>query len=199
MTTLLRTVIGAAAAVITTSVVVAASITQSVPSPTAARSHALQTFAERMIAYSELHRRAEASMARLKPTADVNAMRQRQADLWGAIVMARPKARQGDIFDPPVAAVFRGLIAEALTDVDSAAMLRAGVETSEKSPGYRLHVNTSCSEEATRELPSLLRTALPALPEGIVYRLIDMDLVLWDMDADLIIDVLPGALPRAGS
>jgi hypothetical protein len=199
MTTLLRMVIGAAAAVITTSVVVPASLTQSVPSPTAVRTHALRTFGERMTAYSELHRRAAASMSRLKPTADLNTIRQRQADLWGAIVMARPKARQGGIFDPPVAAAFHGLIAEALTALDSAVMLRAGSETSEKAPGYRLHVNTSCSEEPTRELPSALRAALPALPEGIVYRLIDMDLLLWDIDADLIIHVLPDALPRAGS
>ncbi len=30
-------------------------------------------------------------------------------------------------------------------------------------------------------------------------RLIDHDLLLWDVDADVIIDVLPDALPRAGS
>ena len=44
-----------------------------------------------------------------------------------------------------------------------------------------------------------LLVALPALPASIQYRLIDHDLLLWDVDADVIIDVLPDALPRAGS
>jgi hypothetical protein len=48
-------------------------------------------------------------------------------------------------------------------------------------------------------MPFVLLSALPALPAGIQYRLIDRDLLLWDVDANLIIDVLPDALPRAGS
>jgi hypothetical protein len=48
-------------------------------------------------------------------------------------------------------------------------------------------------------MPFVLLAALPALPTGIYYRLIDHDLLLWDVDANLIVDVLPDALPRAGS
>ena len=129
----------------------------------------------------------------------MNEILQRQADLWGAIVMVRPKARQGDIFDPVVAAAFRGLIAEALAGIDSAAMVRELFEESEDLAGYRPHVNTGYPEGATHEMPSVLLAALPTLPEGIVYRLVDVNLVLWDMDADLIVDVLPDALPGEGS
>jgi hypothetical protein len=192
VTTLLHTVI-VAVAVASTSVVVGISPTQS----SVARTDALQVFGQRMTAYSELHRRAAASVLPLKPTADANEILQRQADLWGAIVMARPKARQGDIFDPAVATAFRGLIAEALAGLDSMEMSRDLFE--EDLAGYRPHVNTGYPEGATHEMPSVLLAALPALPEGIVYRLIDVNLVLWDMDADLIVDVLPDALPRAGS
>jgi hypothetical protein len=194
MTTLLHKAIVAAAAA-ATSVVIAVSPTQS----TVGRTDALHVFAQRMTAYSELHRRAAASVLPLTPTADVNEILQRQADLWGAIVMERPQARQGDIFDAAVATAFRGLIAEALAGIDSVAMLRDLFEESEGLAGYRLHVNTGYPEGATHEMPSVLLAALPALPEGIVYRLIDVNLVLWDMDADLIVDVLPDALPHAGS
>jgi hypothetical protein len=194
MTTLLHKVI-MAATVASSSLVVAVSPTQS----TVARTDALQVFGQRMAAYSELHRRAAASVSPLRPTADVNEILQRQADLWGAIVMTRPKARQGDIFDPVVAAAFRDLIAEALAGVDSAAMVRDLFEESEGLVGYMPHVNTGYPEGATHQMPSVLLAALPALPEGIVYRLIDLNLVLWDMDADLIVDVLPDALPSAGS
>jgi hypothetical protein len=35
--------------------------------------------------------------------------------------------------------------------------------------------------------------AFPALPKGICYRIVHYDLVLWDADADLVLDVLSGA------
>jgi hypothetical protein len=194
MTSLLHKVI-VAAAVASSSVVLAVS-----PSPsTVARPDALHVFGQRMAAYSQLHRRAAASVSPLRPTADAHEILQRQADLWAAIVMMRPKARQGDIFDPAVAAAFRSLIAEALTGIDSAAMLRDLFEESEGLAVDRPQVNTGYPEGATHEMPSVLLAALPALPEGIVYRIIDLSLVLWDMDADLIVDVLPNALPSAGS
>jgi len=184
-----------AVVVASSSIVVAVSPSKSTVAPT----DPLQVFGQRMAAYSELHRRAAASVSPLRPTADVNEILQRQADLWGAIVMSRSKARQGEIFDPAVAAAFRGLIAKALAGIDSAAMLRDLFEDSEELAGYRPHVNAGYPEGATHEMPSVLLAALPALPEGIVYRLVDVNLVLWDMDADLIVDVLPDALPSEGS
>jgi hypothetical protein len=198
MTILLHKMI-VAVAVVSTSVTVAIAPTQN----PVARTDALHVFGQRMAAYWELHRGAAASVSPLRPTTDVNEILQRRANLWGAIVMARPQARQGDIFDPVVASAFRGIIAEALAGIDSAAMLRDLLE--ERDPvGYQPHVNTGYPEGATHEMPCVLLTALPALPEGIVYRLIDLNLVLWDMDADLIVDVLPDALsvdllPSSGS
>jgi hypothetical protein len=196
MTTLLSKVI-VAAAVASSSVVVALPPSQS----TVVRTEALQRFGQRMAAYSELRRRAAASVSPLRPTANVNEILQRQANLWGAIVMTRPDARQGDIFDPAVASAFRGIIAEALAGVDSAAILAILHDLLVESElvGYRPHVNTGLPDGATHEMPSVLLAALPALPEGIVYRLIDLNLVLWDMDADLIVDVLPDAWPSSGS
>jgi hypothetical protein len=36
---------------------------------------------------------------------------------------------------------------------------------------------------------------LSLLPDELEYRLIGRTLVLWDIDADLILDVLPDAIP----
>ena len=44
-------------------------------------------------------------------------------------------------------------------------------------------------------MPIALLERLPLLPRPIQYRLVDHALVLWDGDADLIIDVLPDAIP----
>jgi hypothetical protein len=45
-------------------------------------------------------------------------------------------------------------------------------------------------------VPSVLLDRLPALPEEVQYRFIGRDLVLVDVDANLVVDILPDALPR---
>jgi hypothetical protein len=45
------------------------------------------------------------------------------------------------------------------------------------------------------EVPVLVLEQLPLLPKEIDYRLIGQTLVLWDVDADLIVDVVPDAIP----
>jgi hypothetical protein len=93
----------------------------------------------------------------------------------------------------------RGIVASALSSVDVEFLLQALYEECEMPAGYRPQVNAGYPQWATHAMPFILLTALPALPTGIQYRLIDHDLLLWDVDANLIIDVLPDALPRAGS
>jgi hypothetical protein len=44
-----------------------------------------------------------------------------------------------------------------------------------------------------------LLDVLPALPEGLQFRFVARDLVLVDIDADLVVDVLPDALPPTAS
>jgi hypothetical protein len=52
----------------------------------------------------------------------------------------------------------------------------------------------SAADEGLDELPPRLLQHLPDVPPGIEYRLVEADLVLWDVDAEIIIDVLPDAL-----
>ena len=40
---------------------------------------------------------------------------------------------------------------------------------------------------------------LPTLPTELEYRIAGYDLVLWDVSADLIVDVLPYAMAHPGS
>ena len=160
---------------------------------------ALQMFRQRVGAYAALHQRAAASLPPLAPSDDVQWILQQRADLAAAIIAARPNARQGDIFVPSVASAFRGIIGESLAGVDIAAMLRDLYEDCEAPIGYRPVVHAGYPHWATHDMPFVLLAALPTLPKGLMYRLIDLNLVIWDVDADLIVDVLPDALPGAGS
>jgi hypothetical protein len=156
-------------------------------------------FDRRISEYAALHRRAAASLPPLTPSADVKWLMYERANLSFAIIAARPNARQGDVFAPSVANAFRTVIREALTNVDVEVMLGDLYEDCEFPIGYRLEVNGGYPDWAAHGMPIVLLNALPILPEGIVYRLVDLDLVIWDVDADLIVDVLPDALPGAGS
>ncbi len=52
----------------------------------------------------------------------------------------------------------------------------------------------AAADEGLDELPPHLLQYLPDLPPGIKYRLVQADLVLWDVDAEILIDVMPDAL-----
>ena len=163
------------------------------------RPDALQLFDERIAAYADLHQRLDAVFPAWEPSDDVSRIDRRRAYLASAIRRERPDARQGAIFEPAVAAVLRGIIAEALSEVDVELLLRSLYDECDIPAGYRPQVHAGYPSWATHGIPFVLLTELPALPSGIYYRLIDHDLLLWDLDANLIIDVLPEALPRAGS
>jgi len=54
---------------------------------------------------------------------------------------------------------------------------------------------TSTGAPAPRCHPSFWKSC--QLPEGLEYRFVNRDLVLVDLEADLIVDVLHDAVPRA--
>ena len=93
------------------------------------------------------------------------------------------------IFTPPVAMVFRQLIAAAIASGDGAPAMR-GVNTPRPHAG----VLEPFPAAALNSFPPVLERALPPLPAGLEYRLIDNDLVLRDAEADVIVAVLRDAL-----
>jgi hypothetical protein len=115
--------------------------------------------------------------------------------LAAAIQRSRPKARQGDIFQPPVisvikqrviAAVRRDNLAEALTMIDD----------EEKGPAKpAIHMRFPAASPMATMPPSLL-AVLPRLPASLEYRIIGDVLILRDVEAALILDLIPTAVPR---
>ena len=160
---------------------------------------ALPLFEGRIAAYAELHQRVDTIFPPWAPTDDAYGLVRRRAHLGAAIRAERAQAKQGEVFDAATAAAFRDIVADALRGVDVDVLLVDLYEGCEMPIGYRPEVNGSYPDWATHQMPFTLLVALPRLPGGIQYRLIDHDLLLWDVDADVIIDVLPDALPRAGS
>jgi hypothetical protein len=157
------------------------------------RATAIRVFNRRVETYMALHRRLEGPLPPMTVTGDTWSMSVARRYLAAAIRAARQKARQGDLFSPDVALVFRHIVAEALSGRDVEALL---TELNEEHPWmHGLHpvVNEPYPTGASHAVPAVLLQHLPGLPEDLEYRILDHDLVLWDLHADLVVDFVPFA------
>jgi len=159
--------------------------------PTGANNDALRTFNERVESYAALHRRLADPLPRLDPNRDLWSHFLSRRDLASAIRSARATAKQGDIFSPAIADLFRDLIANAFVGRDAGAMLYVWSEEfwAVDEPA----VNEPFPEGASHAVPAVLLHHLPALPNEMEYRIANGSLVLLDVHADIVIDVLPDA------
>lgn len=113
-----------------------------------------------------------------------------------AVRRARGRARQGEFFDPAIAAAIRRLLEAALRTTDRAAVLAL---IHEEPPPVRrpaVHMRFPAGSILATS-PAVLLQALPPLPRELEYRFIGRALVLRDIEAALIIDVLSPALPAS--
>lgn len=105
-----------------------------------------------------------------------------------AINAATPAPR---IFTPPVAMVFRQLIAKTLAERDGVTAINGtGV-------GRHPAVLTPFPANELHDFPRVLEDALPPVPPPLEYRLIGHDLVIRDRQADVIVAVLRDAVGTA--
>jgi hypothetical protein len=113
--------------------------------------------------------------------------------LRAAIVAVRPLAQQGDVFAPSVAQLFRARLDVAWLH----AVAGPTVPLYEPRPGDR-------PPAVNERLPIVLEAAgwpalvngLPGLPAMLGYAFWGRDLLLVDVPAGLVVDVLPNALPE---
>ena len=147
-------------------------------------------------AYAFLHRRLERQLPPVEVNADPETFRRAVATMAHAIRAARPEARQGDVFNPDVQRTIRDRIAGALR---ANGLTPADVRAAERHDGVapealQLRVNGPFPwAPSTAMLPSILGV-LPALPPELQYRMVGRDLVLVDVHASLVVDILPQAL-----
>ena len=153
-------------------------------------------FDRRVTRYVRLHRRLERALPPEHLFADAGDMCMAVEALHTAIVEARPNARAGGFFTPPVAHLLtlrlrRAITANAYTPAEVLAAINVG-----RVPGMRRpEVNDRLPRVSNIEIWPALRAVLPVLPKELTFRFVDRDLVLWDVHADLILDVLENALP----
>lgn len=161
----------------------------------AAQKAALKDFVKRAQAYES----AEHALpdAQLKPTSDVQQLEQRRVALRTAVQRSRPQAKQGDLFTPEAADVFRLLLGETMAGRQGV-LIRASLAHAEPIAPADVKVNAVWPDmhgQPLQSVPPTLLANLPILPKGLEYRVAARTLAVRDTEANICVDFLPDALP----
>jgi hypothetical protein len=146
--------------------------------------------------YALTHRRIERMLGPLVISASADELIAHINAMGAAVNLERPHARQGDIFTAPVADVLRARIADALA---ANSLTPADVVTDEIPEGLNraslaLRVGGPFPWVLGHNMLPGVLAALPELPPELQYRFVFRDLVLVDVHANVIVDILPHAL-----
>jgi hypothetical protein len=111
------------------------------------------------------------------------------------LVEARPRPQEGDIFALDVADVFRDRIGAALRHQGINVWDLVAEMNEEELVAPPVTVAGPLPWGVGDRTIGFLTAGLPVLPEGLEYRLVARDLVLFDERENVVVDVLRAALP----
>jgi len=158
---------------------------------------ALQQWTVNLEGYVALRDQALCEVRRRPATSEPGEFLEAQQALARAILARRPDARIGDLFTFEVRRALRKAIARALTESQTAiADVMAAITAEIVAGAPPVRVNEPFPWQLGAAMPPRVLAALPRLPQGLQYRFVGRDLILIDLDANLVIDFLPEAIPQ---
>src|SRR5690242_19669139 len=141
--------------------------------------------------YMKLRQKVQRGLSVPKGTESADKITEYQRGLAERIRAARPQAKEGDIFTPQIVALFRKLITDSMDGPDGA-KIRTSYERAEPIRGVHLAVDQAYPDGLPlQSMPPSLLLNLPRLPKELEYRFVDHELVLRDVAANLIVDLIP--------
>ena len=156
----------------------------------------VQDFEKRVGEYLKLHKSVEGSLPRLKKTENPEKIERHEHELARKIREARGPVGQGAIFTPEIGAEFKRLISIAMQGQKATVVKQSLKHAEPVNLSKRLRVNHSYPEHLPlQSTPPTLLENLPKLPPDLEYRVVGHDLILRDAKANLIVDLLPNAIP----
>ena len=170
------------------------------PAATALEEPALEAFTQRIVAYMEVHNRVERKLSLHWQFEDPEEMDDAIEAMQSAIRSARPDARRGAIFTEDVGSLIRGRLTARLIECNDTVEDVLAFINEERLPGVpKPTINEPFPWALGSAMwPSFL-AVLPALPDELQYRFADRDLVLIDVHANLVVDILVKAIPAPRS
>ena len=157
----------------------------------AADAKALQIFNDRVQSYIKIHRQVEETfnLPHMEPTHSIAKIQQRQRGMAKRIRELRANAHDGNIFTPEVKAYFTRSLASAY-QANSESILSSLACVSDVVQ-QRLAANDVYPETWNyNAMPPTILLHIPQLPAELDYRIVNRDLIIRDVEADVIVDVL---------
>lgn len=155
-----------------------------------------QEFLDRVQDYVKLHKSVEATLPPLKSKEELPEMiTAHQQALARKIREARPNAKPHDIFKDGSREAFRRAIRGTFQGPESDHAL-ATVRQGDPVKEVRLRVNQVYPDGVPHTtVPPTLLQKLPKLPDELEYRIVGRDLILLDVRANMVVDLLREMLP----
>ena len=148
-------------------------------------------FNKRVSDYMKVRQKAQSGLSVPKNTESPEKITQYQHELADHIRSQRSDAKPGDIFTPEIADLFRRLVRQSLNG-SSGEKIRKSYAHAEPLHGIRLDVNQAYPDGIPlQSMPPSLLMNLPQLPKELEYRFVGRELVLRDIAANLIVDIIP--------
>lgn len=159
----------------------------------------MHEFSARVSEYVALHHEVEATLRPLPKEATPAQTDTHQRLFATRLATARKDARPGALFTPPMQDVVRRLVARLFADRRARRQLRDSIMDDNPGTGaVRLAVNARYPDEVPLStMPPEILKNLPPLPPELEYRFVGENLILLDLDAHIVVDFLPRALPRS--
>jgi hypothetical protein len=172
-------------------------LAQAKPGPTVNRDAAIASDFEKKIAdYMKVHQQAQSGLNAPRVTDSAAKITDYQHQLSTRIRSLRPDAKQGNIFTPEITGLFQRLIATAMNSPEGARIRRSYKHAEPNAiRGLKLNVNEEYPDRVPlQSMPPSLLLNLPQLPKELDYRFVGHELVLRDVPANLIVDVIPDVM-----
>jgi hypothetical protein len=155
-------------------------------------------FSRRVDRYMLMRDSITDSIGDFDPTRSQAEIAARATRLATAIVNARADAKQGDLFTPDFATVMATLIKEEYSRRPDE-VIETREDQQEELPDFEPKVNTLYpTTYPLATFPPRLLPLLPRLPDVLEYRIVRDHLILRDIEANVILDHMSGAVPPQG-
>jgi hypothetical protein len=164
--------------------------------PTAAEAPVLEAFNQRIAVYVQLRDEVERTLSLQWSFDEAEDLFEAIEAMRSGIRARRPTATVGAILTPDVGTLIRARLENRLSACGQKVEDVLAFINEERSPTAR---SPQINERFPWELGSAMWPSfmgvLPPLPDELEYRFADRDLVLVDVHADLVVDILVKALP----
>ncbi len=162
--------------------------------PVNADARALENMLARINDYAEMHKKLEDSLPKLSKESTPEQIDRNQRALQRLIQKERRGVKAGAIFTPDAQAVIKRLLERVFAGPDGAAL--RGSIMDENPLTIRLSVNSRYPDTVPLStVPPQVLQGLPKLPEEMEFRFVGRYLILMDVHAHLIVDLIENALP----